>query len=140
MNWIDYTFITDYCQLSFQDVLCTRTLLIKIIKEKCSEAFYQPHDGQQWFLHPLILIQFPVQLCLCCLSFEKLFLDHVFSRPLFLHTPLLAWIHVFKSLPQTRAVCSLPHGLWSNTGFTGTTLKTWPHVLPMKFTEQIFRP
>lgn len=63
-----------------------------------------------------------------------------FSRPLFLHTPsLLAWIHVCKGPPHSGAVCSLPHDLWSTTGFTGTTLKTWPHVLPMNFTEQIFK-
>lgn len=42
VNWIGPTFILVYCQLDFQDVLHTRTLLIKIIKEKSSETSQQP--------------------------------------------------------------------------------------------------
>lgn len=82
----------------------------------------------------------PIQSCLCCLCFERLFFDHVSSRHLFLQAPsLLAWIHRCKGPSQTGAVCSLPHDLWLATGFTSTTLKTWPHVSPVNFTEQTFK-
>lgn len=64
----------------------------------------------------------------------------MFSAGLFSCTLPLCWHGlVCQGPPHTGAVYSLPHDLWSTTGFTGTTLKTWPHVLPMNFIEQIFK-
>lgn len=127
-NLIGPTSILVYCHLNFQEVLCTTTLLIKIIKEKCSETSQQPL-GQQWLILPLILISLPIQLCLCCLCFERLFLDHVFRRVLFLHAPsLLARAHVCKGPPHTGLVFSLPHDLWPAIGFTSTAEKVASHV------------
>lgn len=43
VKWIGPSLTALCCKLNFQDALCTRTLLIKVIKEKCSETFQKPH-------------------------------------------------------------------------------------------------